>query len=63
MQDQRRSLISMARGRVLEVGVGTGLNLPYYAPILEQLESITAIDISAGMLREVSRPRLDESSH
>ncbi|HUZ81479.1 MAG TPA: hypothetical protein VMU73_04475, partial [Gaiellaceae bacterium] len=26
----RRSLLAGARGRVLEIGAGTGLNLPYY---------------------------------
>jgi len=35
-----------ARGRILEVGVGTGLNLPYYPPGSE----VTAVDLSPGML-------------
>ncbi len=35
-----------ARGRILEVGVGTGFNLPYYPPGSE----VTAVDLSPGML-------------
>ena len=48
-----------ASGRVLEVGVGTGLSLPYYASQLE----VTGIDLSAQMLKRardrVSKKRLD----
>jgi phosphatidylethanolamine/phosphatidyl-N-methylethanolamine N-methyltransferase len=39
-------LINERRGRVLEVGVGTGLSLPHYAPFLK----ITGVDISPEML-------------
>ncbi len=30
MRDRRRELLAAARGRVLEIGAGTGLNLPHY---------------------------------
>lgn len=36
--------------RILEVGVGTGLNLPYYKGLQEQ--RLDAIDLSLGMLQE-----------
>lgn len=35
LADARRSLISAARGRVLEIGAGTGLNVPYYRSDVE----------------------------
>jgi phosphatidylethanolamine/phosphatidyl-N-methylethanolamine N-methyltransferase len=38
--------INQRRGNVLEVGVGTGLSLPHYAPYLK----ITGIDLSPEML-------------
>jgi len=37
-------------GRILEVGVGTGISLPDYAPV----NRITGIDISAPMLRKAA---------
>lgn len=45
--DWRRKATSLASGRVLEVGVGTGLNLPFYP---ESCNEIVGIDISAAML-------------
>ncbi len=49
--------INRRSGSVLEVGVGTGLSLPDYAPHLE----ITGIDLSSEML-EKARERVDEEN-
>jgi ubiquinone/menaquinone biosynthesis C-methylase UbiE len=35
--DHRRSLLGDVRGRVVEIGGGTGANLPYYGPGVEEL--------------------------
>ena len=53
IETARATLISQAKGDVLEIGVGTGLNLDKYPR--EGLSSLTCVDISPGMLREASR--------
>ena len=44
MNDLRPEALSDARGEVLEVGFGTGLNLAYYPP---HVTSLTALDPNA----------------
>jgi ubiquinone/menaquinone biosynthesis C-methylase UbiE len=44
----REELLSQVSGRVLEVGVGTGANLPFY-PL--DISNLTGVDFSEGMLR------------
>jgi ubiquinone/menaquinone biosynthesis C-methylase UbiE len=46
---QREKIIPRASGRVLEVGMGSGLNLPYYDP--DQVEFIWGLEPSEGMRR------------
>jgi SAM-dependent methyltransferase len=49
--DLRRKLLAHARGRVLEIGVGTGLSLPHYPPV----DELVATDPSKPMLRRAKR--------
>jgi SAM-dependent methyltransferase len=37
MRSRRRDLLALARGRTLELGSGTGLNVPYYPDDLDEL--------------------------
>ena len=53
---QRRELIASAHGRVLELGVGTGANLPWYS---EQASEIHGIE-PAGALLELARQQADK---
>jgi ubiquinone/menaquinone biosynthesis C-methylase UbiE len=47
----RKKLLEPAQGRVLEIGVGTGLNLPHYPPV----DELVAADPSEPMLRRARR--------
>ncbi len=49
--DYRRRTISAARGRVLEVGIGSGINLPLYG---RDVSSVFGIEPSASLLRRAS---------
>lgn len=48
----RRDLVGRASGRTLEVGVGTGLNLPLYSH--DKVESVVGLDASGEMLRRAT---------
>ena len=51
----RRALLPGARGRVLEVGVGSGLNLPYYGAGVESVIGIDPSPRLLAMARRVAR--------
>lgn len=45
----RKRVLQQPQGKVLEIGVGTGKNLPYYN---YSKVDLTAIDLSSGMLKQ-----------
>lgn len=53
IERQRDKILPSARGRVLEIGVGSGLNLAHYDP--SQVEEIVAVDPSPALLRIAER--------
>jgi len=55
-QEIRKQLVGKAKGDVLEIGSGTGLNFPYYG----HAQSVMAVEPSA-LLREKSMERVKES--
>jgi ubiquinone/menaquinone biosynthesis C-methylase UbiE len=50
---QRGRVVPKAKGRVLEVGIGSGLNLPYYDA--EKVEKVWGLDPSAELLAMATR--------
>lgn len=57
LRDMRRELLAEARGRVLELGAGTGLNLELYPH--EGLDSLTVTEPDPHMFKQL-RSRADE---
>lgn len=51
LRQMRAQMVPYARGKVLEIGVGTGANIPFYAPSI----CLTAIDESPDMLAVANR--------
>jgi ubiquinone/menaquinone biosynthesis C-methylase UbiE len=52
LRAHRESLLAEASGRVLEIGAGTGGNLPFYGPAVE---SLTMTEPEVPMLRRLER--------
>lgn len=52
MRDRRRELLAAAQGRVLEIGAGTGLNLPHYP---DGLDELVVTEPVAGMRARLER--------
>jgi len=51
----RRRLVPMARGDVLELGVGPGVNFPYHDP--RNVDKVFALEPNPGMLRRAAKER------
>ncbi len=58
---QRKKVVPHAEGRVLEVGMGSGINLDYYDP--QKVEFVWGLEPSEGMRRKaqpnISRSKID----
>jgi SAM-dependent methyltransferase len=58
MADHRRELLAGASGRVLEIGAGTGLNLPFYPDGID----LVLTEPEAPMARRIDRPVVPASA-
>ncbi len=54
----RAELLSDVRGKILEIGFGTGLNIPYYP---KEIHNITTVDVNPGM-NSLAEKRLKDFS-
>jgi SAM-dependent methyltransferase len=54
VQRQRQKVVPLAEGRVLEIGIGSGLNLPFYDPA--KIDRVVGLDPAEEMLAR-ARPR------
>lgn len=53
---QRRKIVPLARGKVLELGIGGGLNLEFYDPA--EVDGVTGVDPSEALRRQaLAAPR------
>src|SRR5438046_7843345 len=59
LRGHRETLIPQARGRVLEIGGGTGANLPFYG---EGVESLTLTEPEEPMMRRLERRLRERAS-
>lgn len=58
LSDRRKSLLSGLKGRILEVGAGTGVNFQFYA----KEANVLAIEPSPYMLRQAEEKRKDKKN-
>ena len=53
---QRKKLVPLATGKVLEIGIGSGLNLPFYDP--KKVQHVWGLDPNAEMWNLAGLPRV-----
>ena len=58
LRDRRARLLESARGKVLEIGAGTGANLPLYGP---SVEALTVTEPEAPMARRLAKHLREQS--
>src|SRR5512146_47827 len=55
IEDIRRSILPLAQGSVLEIGVGPGVNFTHYDPA--RVSQVYALEPNPGMLRRAEEQR------
>lgn len=55
---QRQKVVPLAQGKVLEIGIGTGLNIPFYDK--QRVTTITGVDPALRM-HSLARKRIDKA--
>ncbi len=60
LQPYRRRVLGQARGRILEIGIGSGLNLPYYGAGAREIIGLDPAPRLTAMARRVAK-RLESS--
>ena len=59
LRERRAALVPRAKGKVLEVGVGSGLNIPYYSAAVERLYGVDpSVQLLAMARRNVENASL-----
>jgi len=54
LDERRQQALTPVQGRILEIGIGTGRNLPFYPTDVEQ---VVGLDANPGMLKQLERKR------
>ncbi len=54
-RERRAALLPQARGEVLEIGIGSGLNLPFYSPAVTRLQGVDPSEELLAMARRKAK--------
>jgi len=53
IQKQREKIVPIAEGRVLEIGIGSGLNIPFYDS--KRVDFVWGLEPSKGMRKKAQK--------